>query len=203
MDKRPEEAADALRTIKDTSQRALREVRAGLGVLQDREDGEPRAPTPGLAQLELLVATTSKAGVSTAVHVSGEPRPLPAQVDLAAYRIVQESLTNVIRHAHADAATVSVRYEDGRVVVEVDDTGGSNSEESGGGSGIGLVGMRERAVALGGDFSAGPLEDGGFRVRASLPGGSVIDILIADDQALVRAGFRLLLETEDDIRVVA
>ncbi len=168
MDRRPHEAADALRTIKETSQRALREVRAGLGVLQDRDHGDPLAPTPGLAQLELLVATTSKAGVATDVHLSGEPRPLPAPVDLAAYRIVQESLTNVIRHAGAEAASVSVSYEEGRVVVEVDDPGGEGGD-AGPGSGSGLVGMRERALALGGEFDAGPREHGGFRVRASLP----------------------------------
>jgi signal transduction histidine kinase len=171
MDKRPEEAADALRTIKETSQRALREVRAGLDVLQERDDSEPRAPTPGLAQLDLLVATTTKAGVATRVHISGEARPLPAPVDLAAYRIVQESLTNVIRHAGADSASVSVMYEDGRVVVEVDDTGrpGGNGGRDSAGSGRGIVGMQERALALGGEFNAGPREDGSFHVRAALP----------------------------------
>jgi signal transduction histidine kinase len=169
MDKRPQEAAEALRTIKETSQRALREVRAGLGVLQERDDDEPRAPTPGLAQLELLVATTSKAGIAIDVQLSGRPRPLPAPVDLAAYRIVQESLTNVIRHAGAHAASVSVSYEDDRVVVEVDDSGGTGAESDLAGSGSGLVGMRERALALGGEFAAGPRDDGGFRVRAALP----------------------------------
>jgi signal transduction histidine kinase len=169
MDKRPQEAAEALRTIKETSQRALREVRAGLGVLQERDDDEPRAPTPGLAQLELLVATTSKAGIAIDVKLSGRPRPLPAPVDLAAYRIVQESLTNVIRHAGAHAASVSVSYEDDRVVVEVDDSGGTGAESDVAGSGSGLVGMRERALALGGEFAAGPRDDGGFRVRAALP----------------------------------
>jgi signal transduction histidine kinase len=172
LDKRPQQAEEALRTIKATSQQALREVRAGLGVLQQRDDEqEPRAPTPGLAQLALLVATTSKAGVATRVHISGDPRPLPVQVDLAAYRIVQESLTNVIRHAGAGSASVSLAYGDGRVVVEVDDSGraGGGGERATSGSGHGIAGMRERALALGGEFEAGPREDGGFRVRASLP----------------------------------
>jgi signal transduction histidine kinase len=171
MDKRPREAADALRTIKDTSQRALREVRAGLGVLQERDDEGPRAPTPGLAQLELLVATTNKAGIATSVDVSGEPRPLPAPVELAAYRIIQESLTNVIRHAGSDTARVSVIYEDAQVVVEVDDSGRAGADGNGStpGLGSGIMGMRERALALGGDFSAGRTDDGGFRVRAALP----------------------------------
>jgi signal transduction histidine kinase len=169
MDKRPHEAEEALRTIKETSQRALREVRAGLGVLQDRDGHDLRAPTPGLAQLELLVTTTSKAGVDTRVRVSGEPRPLPAPVDLAAYRIVQESLTNVIRHAGAESASVAVVYEDDRVIVEVENGGDGTGAPVEPGAGSGLVGMRERALALGGDFDAGGCEHGGFRVRASLP----------------------------------
>jgi signal transduction histidine kinase len=171
MDRRPQEAAEAVRTIKATSQQAMLEVRAGLGVLRERDDEEPRAPTPGLEQLDLLVGTTSKAGVATRVCLSGERRPLPAPVDLAAYRIVQESLTNVIRHAGADSASVSVRYEDARVVVEVTDTGrGDRDRDSpAAGSGNGIVGMRERVLALGGEFEAGPRRDGGFRVRAWLP----------------------------------
>jgi signal transduction histidine kinase len=169
MDRRPREAEDAVRTIKETSQRALREVRAGLGVLQDRDGDDPRAPTPGLAQLQLLVTTTSKAGVDTRVHVSGEPRPLPAPVDLAAYRIVQESLTNVIRHAGADSASVSVVYEHDRVIVEIENSGGVGSNGDSAGAGSGIVGMRERALALGGEFAAGRREGGGFRVCASLP----------------------------------
>jgi signal transduction histidine kinase len=173
MDKQPQEAAGALRTIKATSQQALREVRAGLGVLQDPNDADPLTPTPGLAQLDLLVATTTQAGVLTKVHIVGEPRPLPAPVDLAAYRIVQESLTNVIRHAGAASASVAVIYENGRVVVEVEDTArdghGANGDGAMAGSGRGLVGMRERAVALGGDFQARATANGGFRVRATLP----------------------------------
>src|SRR5205085_11842854 len=90
----------------------------------------------------------------------GAPRPLPAPVDLAAYRIVQESLTNVIRHAGAHAASVSVSYEHDRVVVEVDDSGGTGADGDLAGSGSGLVGMRERALALGGEFAAGPRDDG-------------------------------------------
>jgi signal transduction histidine kinase len=177
MDKRPQQAAEALRTIKATSQQALREVRAGLGVLQERDEEEPRAPTPGLDQLDLLVAITTKAGVSTEVHASGEPRRLPAPVDLAAYRIVQESLTNVIRHAGADAASVTLVYEDCRVIVEVENRGGAGpdgaaDDDDTAGSGHGLVGMRERALALGGEFEAGPRDGGGFRVRASLPLGA-------------------------------
>jgi len=171
LDRRPQEAAEALRTIKATSQQALREVRAGLGVLHEPDDEQPRSPAPGLGQLDLLVATTSKAGVPTRVHVSGEHRPLPAPVDLAAYRIVQESLTNVIRHSGAESASVAIRYEDSQVVVEVDDTGRGDGDRdtSTAGSGNGIVGMRERVLALAGEFEAGPRKDGGFRVRASLP----------------------------------
>ena len=171
MDKRPQEAANALRTIKETSRQALREVRAGLGVLREYDPDDPRTPTPGLAQLDLLVATTSQAGVATKVHVSGHPRALPVPVDLAAYRIVQESLTNVIRHSGARAASVRVDYEEQWIVVAVDDPGGQSAGGNGSGdeAGSGLAGMRERALALGGDFAAGRREDGGFRVRASLP----------------------------------
>ncbi len=171
MDRRPQDAAEALRTIKATSLQAMREVRAGLGVLQERDDEDPRAPTPGLDQLDLLVATTCQAGVPTRVSVSGDRRPLPAPVDLAAYRIVQESLTNVIRHSGADSASISVRYDDSRVVVEIDDTGPGDGDRDTptAGSGNGIVGMRERVLALGGDFEACPREDRGFRVRASLP----------------------------------
>jgi signal transduction histidine kinase len=101
--------------------------------------------------------------------MSGEPRPLPAPVDLAAYRIVQESLTNVIRHSGAHAASVRVAYQDQRVIIEVDDPGGERATGRSEGAGSGLVGMRERALALGGDFAAGRRDGGGFRVRASLP----------------------------------
>lgn len=128
-------------------------------------------PAPGLDQLDLLVDTTSKSGVQTRVSISGERRPLPAPVDLAAYRIVQESLTNVIRHSGADSASVSVTYHDSHVVVEVDDigSGAGHRDTPTVGSGSGIVGMRERVLAFGGEFEAGPRDDGGFRVRATLP----------------------------------
>ena len=175
MDDDPEQAKAALRTIRAQSREAIAELRATVGVL--RGDGAPHAPAPGLAALESLVRTTTSAGVDVAVEVDGPVRPLPNAIDLTAYRIVQESLTNVVRHARASAARVLVRFEPGEVVVQVSDDGaGANGRDA---AGHGLLGMRERAAALGGTLAAGPAPGGGFTVRASLPTRRE-DALIAD-----------------------
>lgn len=176
MDEKPEQARIALTAINDASADALREVRSVLGVLRGT-GAPPRAPTAGLDGLDDLVARTSRAGVGVTLEVHGERRPLPASVDLAAFRIVQESLTNIVRHAGAGAATVELTYGADELTVQVDDDGhgpgpggrGEASALDGDGGGNGIPGMRERAVALGGTLDAGPRSSGGFRVRARIP----------------------------------
>jgi signal transduction histidine kinase len=172
----PEHAAQALQTIKQTSRDALRELRGVLGILREADESEPREPTPGLSQLERLIDATSHAGVPTQVTISGSRRTLPATVDLAAYRIVQESLTNVLRHAGPTSASVAIRFDAEEMTVSVDDDGrgGPHQAREPGGqrpktAGHGIRGMRERAHALGGQLEAGPRSSGGFRVHARLP----------------------------------
>jgi signal transduction histidine kinase len=176
LHERPEHAARALQTIKETSKHALSELREVLGILRETDESEPREPTPGLSQLDRLIEATSHAGVPTEVAISGHRRPLPATVDLAAYRIVQESLTNVLRHAGPTSAVVAISFAAEEMTVSVDDDGcgaGSPSPALNGhgpkSSGHGIRGMRERVHALGGQFEAGPRTSGGFRVHARLP----------------------------------
>ena len=158
LPKRPEQAGDALTAISRASKEALDELRATLAVIR-------RSPLPGLARLEDLVRRMSGTGVPVTVEFTGTPGALPAPVDLAAYRLVQESLTNVLRHAGPAGAAVRIAHEPATLVVTVSDTGrGGPAEE-----GHGLRGMRERVTALGGDFEAGPGPGGGFRVRGTFP----------------------------------
>jgi signal transduction histidine kinase len=159
IDDSPEEAKAALRTIREQSRQAIAELKAAVGVLRD-------APAPGLAGLDALTRMASGAGVETAVSVAGTVRPLPGTVDLTAYRIVQESLTNVVRHAEATAASVVLRYEPDALVLEICDNGRGGAAN---GTGHGLIGMRERAASVGGTLEAGPAPEGGFRVHAELP----------------------------------
>ena len=167
---RPEAAAEALAAIRTASKEGLRELRAILNVLRQADDADPTQPAPGTAQLDTLVAGARQAGLDTTFTVTGTPVPLPAAVDLAAYRIVQESLTNTIRHAGPAAAAVSMSYRDGELLVEVTDTGrGPQGAPAGPGTGLGLAGMRERAAAVGGTLDAGPGQRGGFQVTARLP----------------------------------
>jgi signal transduction histidine kinase len=148
-----------------------------LGVLRDvdAQAGEraPRAPAPGLARLGDLIENAAAAGLAVGVEEDGEPGPLPADVDLAAYRIVQEALTNSARHSGGANATVRLGYGDDALRVEVHDDGTSRppgrSAAQAGESGHGIAGMTERAAALGGTLEAGPGPEGGFRVRAWLP----------------------------------
>ncbi len=175
--KRPEQAEAALAAISRTSKEALDELRVTLTVVRQEEAGAERAPTPGLTQLPELRDRLASAGLPVDVEVTGEPRTLPVAVDLAAYRVVQESLTNVLRHAGRATATVRVGYAPTEVSVEVTDTGrgsataGPDGGRSGAGpgGGHGLAGMRERVTALGGSFTAGSGPGGGFRVYATLP----------------------------------
>jgi signal transduction histidine kinase len=168
IDEQPEQARTALAAIKQASREALGELRSVLDVLRHGEDGAPRSPAPGLAQLDELVRRTTAAGIPVRSTVTGTPRPLPGSVDVAAYRIVQEALTNVVRHAGPARAAVTLTYADDGLTVQVDDDGRTPvRRESTGGRGI--LGMRERVSALGGRIEAGLRPEGGFRVRAWLP----------------------------------
>jgi signal transduction histidine kinase len=166
----PEAAADALEAIRTASKEGLMELRAILNVLRQADDADPTQPAPGTAQLDALIAGARQAGLETTFTVTGTPAPLPAAVDLAAYRIVQESLTNVIRHAGPATAAVRLGYRDRELAVEVTDTGrGPQVAAQDAGPGHGLAGMRERAASVGGTVEAGPGPRGGFRVAARLP----------------------------------
>jgi signal transduction histidine kinase len=169
IDEQPQQARIALAAINQASADALREVRSVLSVMRGSGEQPPRSPTAGLARLDELVARASAAGIGVSLQVHGDERPLPASVDLAAFRIVQESLTNVVRHAGAGSASVQLTYGPDELTVQVEDDGAGRSPSADHGSGNGIAGMHERAVALGGGLDAGPRSGGGFRVRARLP----------------------------------
>ncbi|MCY1138936.1 sensor histidine kinase [Actinoplanes sp. Pm04-4] len=167
MDSRPEQAREALSAIKTASSEALREVRSVLGALRTEDEAAPRQPALGLSRLDEL---TANAGLPVETKVSGEVRPLPAEVDRAAYRIVQEALTNVRRHAGQGAtAAVSVDYLPTALHLAVrNDTVNAPAPAEGGPPGTGIAGMRARAQSLGGTLEAGPVTDG-FLVSVLLP----------------------------------
>jgi signal transduction histidine kinase len=165
IDEQPEQARTALANIKEASRDALHELRTALDVL--RHGDAPRAPAPRLADLDTLVAGVRAGGLDVRLERAGAPVPLPSAVELAAYRIVQEALTNVTRHARASAVTVRLGYGDGVTVEVLDDGVGGPA-----GPGNGIAGMRERAAALGGTVEAGARPGGGFGVVAHLPGGA-------------------------------
>lgn len=167
LDDQPERAGPALAAIKDASRQAISDVHSLVTALRG-DDAQPTAPTPGIADLDGLVGTARATGLTVATAVHGQPRALPAVIDVAAARIVQESLTNVVRHSTAENATVTVDYGPDALTVAVDNDGRPlNASPSSGGSGI--TGMRERARALGGDLSVRRQPGGGFSVRATLP----------------------------------
>jgi signal transduction histidine kinase len=165
----PEATAEALQAIKGASKDGLRELRAILNVLRQADEDDPTQPTPGLDQLEPLIAGIRRAGLETTLSVRGEPRTLDTAIDLAAYRIIQESLTNSLRHAGQASANVSLTYHPNELVVEVTDDGLGQASRGAGNGGHGLIGMRERATTVGGTLDAGPGDRGGFHVRATLP----------------------------------
>jgi signal transduction histidine kinase len=171
MDKRPDQAKEALAHVREASRSALGELRATVGLL--RQSGDPEAPTepaPGLDRLDELAGTFRSAGLPVEVARGDEGAGLPAAVDLAAYRIVQEALTNVRKHAGADArAEVSVVRVGPRIEITVLDDGAGQDQDHAPGGGHGLLGMRERVTALGGTLTTGPRYGGGFRVHAILP----------------------------------
>ena len=162
--KRGEEVPPALLAIQEAGADATRELRTTLSVLRSEDDGDRSS----LGQLDSLVARARAAGLPVTVTVSGAERALPPDVDQAAYRIVQEALTNVSRHAGPACASVHLHYTPDALAVQVDDDGTGTASRSAG-PGLGLIGMRERVTALGGLLHATPRDGGGFRVRAEFP----------------------------------
>jgi signal transduction histidine kinase len=158
---------NALDVIAVTGRETVDEMRTLLGVLRSDEDLAGLRPQPGLADLEQLAAGVCEAGLPVTIRIEGVRRALPPSLELSAFRIVQEALTNALKHAGPASALVTVRYEDGAVEVEITDSGGGPGAAPG--IGHGLVGMRERAAMFGGELDAGQPDGGGFRVRARLP----------------------------------
>jgi signal transduction histidine kinase len=166
---RPEQEREreALLIVEQTGREALAEMRRMVGVLRRPEEAPALAPQPSLEHLDKLVEQAREAGLPVELRIEGDPLPLPAGVDLTAYRLVQEGLTNALKHARAERAQVLVRYGDGGIEVTVSDDG--QGAGSGDGGGHGLVGMRERVAVYGGELEAGPRPEGGYRLRARLP----------------------------------
>lgn len=167
LDTDPEQARTALTTIRAASKEALGEVRLVLDTLR-APGAAPRAPAPGLDRLPELLDQAAAAGLTVTAAAEGRPQTLPPGADLAAFRILQEALTNVVRHSGSRTARIRLAWRTDGLELRVDDDGPATGNP-GGGSGNGLAGMRERAAALGGTIEAGPRPDGGFRVIARLP----------------------------------
>jgi signal transduction histidine kinase len=166
----PPRAAQALEAIERTGREAMGEMRRMVSVLRPGPDDELLHPQPGIDDLGALVEQMQAAGLEVELHVEGEPRRVPVAVGLSTYRIVQEALTNTLKHAGPVKATVRLRYAPGTIEIECSDEGGHGAaSESVNGGGHGLAGMRERATLLGGAVAAGPLPEGGFHIKARLP----------------------------------
>jgi signal transduction histidine kinase len=168
---RPEQARDAMTSIESTGRQALSEMRRLVGVLRKGDEPTSLDPQPRLADVPTLLGQAREAGLRVELDVKGEPRPLPAGVDLSAYRIVQEALTNVRKHAGPASVEVRVRYEPHSLRIEVTDDGRGAADHAGsnGSRGQGLIGMRERVALYGGRLEVGPRPQGGFQVLADLP----------------------------------
>jgi signal transduction histidine kinase len=168
LDRDPEQVRTSLRAIQQTGRDARLELRRLLGVLRAGEEPAPEyGPQPGLDQLPGLADQLTHSGVEVVLTTEGTPRPLPGGLDLAAYRIAQEAVTNALKHAGRGPVTVALRYGRDDVEIEVLDRGGPGTAADGGGHG--LAGMRERTALYGGELDHGRREDGGYRVRARLP----------------------------------
>jgi signal transduction histidine kinase len=165
----PEQARASLSAIKQASKEALTELRSVLDILRQEGEPAPRSPTSTLARLDDLVSQAAAAGLEVRMVTEGQARPLPFGVDVAAFRIVQEALTNVTRHAGKATATVRVSYGERELSLQIDDDGRGPATDGAVRTGKGIMGMRERVGALGGELQAGPRPEGGFRVRARLP----------------------------------
>ena len=166
LDEDPARARAPLTSVEETGRQALAEMRRLLGVLRETDDGATLAPQPGMAQLDALVAQVRSAGLPVKLEVEGLARPLGAGVDLTGYRIIQEALTNVLRHAGSARAHVHVVYGPDSLDLEIRNSGQVRLNGDGG---HGLVGMRQRVAVYGGDLEAGPDPAGGYRVRARIP----------------------------------
>jgi signal transduction histidine kinase len=162
-----EQVGEALQVVEQTGREALAEMRRMVGVLRHAEEAPALAPQPTLDQIEKLVQHARDRGLPVELSIEGDPVDLPTGIDLTAYRLVQEGLTNAIKHARAQRAEVLIRYENGQVELSVSDDGTGGGD--GGGSGHGLVGIRERVSVYGGKLEAGPRLEGGYRLRATLP----------------------------------
>jgi signal transduction histidine kinase len=167
FDERPDQAREALRSIERAGRDAMTELRRLLSAVRPGIELDPTEPQPGLGRVDDLAESLRAGGLEVAVRREGEPGPLPAGLDLSAYRIVQEALTNTLRHAQATRADVTLSYTADALDVEVRDNG--RAAPGNGAGGHGLVGMRERAALLGGTLEAGPQSGGGYRVHAHLP----------------------------------
>jgi signal transduction histidine kinase len=178
----PDEATEALRAVEDSGRTAIGELRNLLGVLSPADDHAPLRPQPGLGELDELISRVAAAGLSVDLHIEGSPRPLPPGADLAAYRVVQEALTNVLRHAGRAATSVLVNWGED-LVITVSNTGGAALRVGTAGGcgesaprastepGRGLLGLQERLSLYGGELAAGPRPGGGWQVRAVMPVG--------------------------------
>jgi signal transduction histidine kinase len=166
---RPEQRRErvALLVVERTGREALAEMRRMVGVLRRPEEAPALAPQPSLEHLDKLVEQTREAGLPVELRVEGESVQLPAGIDLTAYRLIQEGLTNAIKHARATRAEVLVRFTGDHVELAVSDDGDGGGSSDGGGHG--LVGMRERVSVYGGELEAGSAPNGGYRLRARLP----------------------------------
>lgn len=166
----PEQVHRILTDLAGTTSEALREMKATVGLLRATDDPDaPLAPSPGLGQLDELTASFESAGLTVQIDTEGPPHPLSPGVDLTAYRIVQEALTNVTKHAAAGAAWVRLRYATDHLTISVTDDGTSTAGAVEPGQGFGLIGMRERARSMGGALKAGHRVEGGFEVTTRLP----------------------------------
>jgi signal transduction histidine kinase len=170
LDSKPSQARDALASIETTGRQALAEMRRLTGVLR-REEAVDKTPQPGLGYLEKLIEQTREAGLPVEVTVQGSPYELPQGADLSAFRIVQEALTNSLKHAGPSHATVCITYSSDQIELRVADDGHGAAQRlpNGSDAGHGLVGMRERVAMFGGELKTGPLPGGGYEVRATLP----------------------------------
>ncbi|GGY35612.1 sensor histidine kinase [Streptomyces djakartensis] len=175
MDMAPEQSKEALLAVEAGGRAAMAELRHVMGLLAapDHERPDSLEPQPGLAQLDALVARVRAAGTPVSVGVSLPPEPLPPGVDLAAYRVVQEALTNTIKHARGARASVSIGYTDACLEIEITDTGGTDDSPPVPGNGRGHMGLRERLAVYEGELTAGPAPTGGYRVTARIPRSAV------------------------------